>query len=190
MPYIFCKTAFAGFGIEFKPVTAWDLLILRKWRNSLEINKQMLDQTHINSRSQIRWFESISNCDDQAHWVVWCKGQRTGHVNIRSNGSLAENKPVHGGYYIVNSSVRHPLLGIATILLYHDIIFNKIKASHIMDNVLSANKTARELNSLMGYEELDEHEGVIKIILKSSDYRTACMKFHRYFKDFRCQQIF
>jgi hypothetical protein len=180
---------FAGYGVEFKPVSIRDLPILRRWRNSNKICEQMLDQKHINARSQISWFGNVSSCDKQAHWVVWCKGERTGHVNVRSKVSLAEGHTVNGGYYIAYSHVRHPLLGVATILMYHDIIFDHIKASQIYDSVRKGNLNVRKFNKQIGYKELSEHNEIIKITLNPDDYRLAHKKYFRYFKDTKCQQI-
>jgi RimJ/RimL family protein N-acetyltransferase len=181
--------AFTGYGVELKPVTPCDLPSLRRWRNSPKIQQQMLDKTHILPARQRQWFENISKRNDQAHWVVWRNGVRTGHVNVRTEGPLEAEKSVHGGYYVADTSVRSPLLGFSAILMYHDIIFDYIKAKSIIDTVLNTNSTARKLNEQMGYREHGEENGVISISLEAKDYHEARKKFLRYFKDTQCLQI-
>jgi hypothetical protein len=185
----YCQMAFAGYGVELKPVTAWDVPSLRRWRNSSKIQKQMLDQSHIDSGRQRRWFENISGRDDQAHWVLWRNNVRTGHINIRAEGPLGPQKSVSGGYYVADTSVRHPMLGFSAVLMYHDIIFSHIMAQNLKDTVLKTNSTARKMNQQMGYQELDEHEGIITISLIPTDYHQARQKFLRYFKDGTCVRI-
>jgi RimJ/RimL family protein N-acetyltransferase len=185
----YCKMAFAGYGVELRPVTAWDLPSLRRWRNSPRIQRQMLDQSHIDPRRQRGWFESISDRNDQAHWVLWRNNVRTGHVNIRAEGPLNPQKSVSGGYYVADTLVRHPILGFSAVLMYHDIIFNHISAKNIEDTVLKTNLTARKMNQQMGYQEQGENDGVIKISLFPEDYRQAKQKLIRYFKDATCVQM-
>ena len=174
--------AFAGYCIELRKVTPSDLPSLRRWRNSPKIREQMLDTSHISPQQQRRWFESISKRVDQAHWVVWNDGVRTGYVNVKAGGQL-----VSGGYYIADTPVRHPLLGYATVLMYHDIIFDHFRAQGIKDTVLKTNAVARKMNEQMGYREGPEEGGIIAITLDPADYRGARKKFLRFFKDTQCR---
>ncbi len=184
------RTAFTGYGIELRPVSPLDLLSLRRWRNTPKINQQMVDKSYITSERQRRWFESISHRDDQAHWVVWFRGVRTGYVNIRSDQGFEKLRPVSGGYYVADTKVRQPLLGLSTLLMYHDVIFNYLQAVEIQDTVMKTNFSVRNLNALMGYHELEETDDFIRITLYLEDYQKARIKYMRYFDNPQCLPIF
>lgn len=79
---------FEGYGIELRPVTPRDLPSLRRWRNSPQVRWQMVNTSYITPRQQRLWYERIRSRVDQAHWVVWSKGVRTGYVNIKGEGPL------------------------------------------------------------------------------------------------------
>ena len=102
---------FEGYGIQIKPVTPSDLSTLRRWRNSPDIGHQMVDTSYITPKKQRLWYEKIINSDEEAHWVVWCKGIRAGYMNLKGNGSVCSQKSLDGGLYVGNSKVKHGLLG-------------------------------------------------------------------------------
>jgi RimJ/RimL family protein N-acetyltransferase len=187
----FSGMTFAGYGIELRPITPCDLPSLRRWRNSPKIKEHMLDKSYIGPRQQRLWFEGVKKRADQAHWVVWSQGVRTGYVNVHGEGDLVRQKQVSGGYYIADTPGRHGLLGYAATLMYHDVVFEYILADLIIDTILKANKTARQLNAQIGYCEGVEEDGVsIRVTLHRSDYEEAKKKrFLRRFKDFRCVLI-
>ena len=186
----YSSMTFAGYGIELRPVTPYDLPSLRRWRNSSKIKQHMLDKSYIVPRQQRLWFESIAKHTDLAHWVVWSQGVRTGYVNIRGAGDLSIQKHVSGGYYIADTSVRHGFLGYSVALMYHDIIFDYILAEAIFDTVLKSNRTARQLNVQMGYIESIADGESIPVALYLRNYEEAKKKgFLRRFKDPCCVVI-
>ena len=81
-------TYLRGYGIEFRPVKPFDLSSLRRWRNSPQIRRRMVDDSKITSHQHRLWYEGIRERFDQAHWVVWCKGIRTGYINIKGEGPI------------------------------------------------------------------------------------------------------
>ena len=175
--------AFQGYGIELLPVTSCDLLSLRRWRNSQQIRQNMTNNSYVSPRQQRIWFENIQGRVDQMNWVVWCKGIRSGFINIKGSGPLDLQKQLGGGYYVGESQARHGLLGYAIFLMFHDIIFEHFLVSEIRDTVLKSNFRARKMNKIFGYFEGEEFDKFIKISLIYSRYKTAKIKIARYFGD-------
>lgn len=181
--------AFKGYGIELYPVTPPDLPILRRWRNSPQINIQMTDTSFITPHQQRYWYERIKERDDQAHWVVWCKGVRAGYVNIKGEGPLELQKDLSGGFYVGNSLVRHGLLGYAILMMQMDIVFLYLSASQYRGPILKSNYSARQLNKQLGYSEEYDNGSLVGVVLDPSDYKKAKKKFSRFFNDMKCQLI-
>jgi len=185
----FSSMTFKGYGIELRPIRPQDLPSLRRWRNTPTIRNKMLDSSYITPQQQRVWFEYILNCDDQAQWVVWCKGGKTGYVNIKGEGPLQSQPYVSGGYYIVDTTFRHPLLAYAVMMMYHDIIFDYIVVPLIKGKILKDNRSSLKLNREFGYREVSESAESISFTLKASDYSNAKKKFSRYFKDPQCDIV-
>ena len=85
---LFSSMIFKGYGIELRPVRPQDLPVLRRWRNTPSIRNKMNDTSYITPQQQRVWFENTINNFNQAQWVVWCKGGRTGFVNVKGEGQL------------------------------------------------------------------------------------------------------
>ena len=183
---LFSSMIFKGYGIELRPVRQQDLLSLRRWRNTPSIRNKFNDSSYITPRQQRVWFENVINGADQAHWVVWCKGGKTGHVNIKGEGHLQSQPYVSGGYYIAETTFRHPLVGYAVMMMYHDIIFDYMAVPLIKGNILKDNKNSLKLNRDFGYREVSESAESISFVLKASDYAIERKRFLRYFKDAHC----
>ena len=183
---LFSSMTFKGYGIELRPVRPQDLPSLRRWRNTPTIRNKMLDSSYITPRQQRVWFEHIINRVDQAQWVVWCKGGKTGYVNIKGEGHLQSQPHVSGGYYIAKTTFRHALLGYAVMMMYHDIIFDYMVVPLIKGNILKDNRNSLKLNREFGYREVSESAESILFTLKASDYSNARKRFLRYFKDAQC----
>ena len=183
------SVVFKGYGIELRPVMPSDLASLRRWRNSPQINQQMVDTSYITPHQQRLWYERIRERVEQAYWVVWFKGVRTGYVNIKGEGPLESQTQISGGFYVGDSQVRHGLLGYAIGMMYLEIIFDHLSILEIRDSVLKSNYRARQFNQQMGYHEQGENGNYINIFFNRSDYKITKKKFARYFDDAYCELI-
>ena len=180
---------YSGYGIIFKPVKSIDLIKLRHWRNSKEISAYMINSDHISAKQQAEWFRAKLRNDDFAHWIIMCNDIKTGYVNIHKSTKDNSGITMSGGYYLVDSPVRHGLLGYAVVLMYHDIIFDIVGANSISDIVFEHNSNARRLNEQFGYSEGLVKKGLIKISLQRENYYTARKKLLRYFNKAEISQV-
>jgi RimJ/RimL family protein N-acetyltransferase len=186
---VFSSMIFKGYGIELRPVTPKDLPTLRRWRNSPAIRSKMNDTSYITPRKQRGWFEYIHNRVDQAQWVVWCNGGKTGYVNVKGGGELSAQPYVSGGYYIAETNFRHSLVAYAVMMMYHDIIFEYMAVPLVKGNILQNNKSSLRLNRSFGYREGSQNAESISLTLEASDYANEKRKFLRYFKEPHCQLV-
>jgi RimJ/RimL family protein N-acetyltransferase len=186
---LFSSIIFKGYGIELRPVLPQDLPALRRWRNTPTIRNKMNDFSYITPRQQRVWFEYITNRVDQAQWVVWCNGGKTGYVNIKGEGHLPSQPHVSGGYYIAETNFRHSLVGYAVMMMYHDIIFDYMAVPLVKGNIRQDNKSSLKLNRDFGYREVSESAESISFTLQASDYANARKRFLRYFKDPHCHMV-
>ncbi len=180
---------FKGYGIELRPVIPSDLPSLRRWRNSPQIRRMMVDDSKITSHQHRLWYEGIRERFDQAHWVVWCKGVRTGYINIKGDGPLELQEKLTGGMYTGNSQVRHGLLGYAMQLMSLEIVFKHLSVSEFRGPVRKDNNNVRKFLKKLGYLEEGCKGDFVWTTICLSDYETAKKKFLRYFTDTECELL-
>ena len=163
-------------------MTPCDLRSLRQWRNSPEIRVHMQDTSIISPRQQRLWYEKVKGKVDQAHWVVWCKGIKTGYLNIKGAGPLDSQELVEFGVYVGDSEVRHGLLGYAISLLGFDIAFEHLKVETAQGWVREDRPKVRQYNKQLGYQEAECVNGFIRLVMSKPEYDQAKTKLLRYFK--------
>ncbi|MDP7038061.1 MAG: GNAT family N-acetyltransferase [Myxococcota bacterium] len=176
------KKTFRFYGIELRPIGPWDLPALRRWRNSPEINKNMLDTSFITPQRQRQWYQSIIDREDQAHWVVWCQGQRAGYSNVKGDGPLYKQQKVEVGGYIGASGVRHVLLGYALVMSQLDVAFEHIGVEEVQIFIKGNNERLIQFNEKIGYcPTLKTAEGIF-LSLREKDYQVSKKRMLKYFK--------
>ena len=148
---------FEGYGIQIRPVTPSDLPALRRWRNSPDISQQMVDTSHITLTKQRLWYERIINIVEEAHWVVWCKGVRTGYMNLKGHDSICSQKSLDGGLYVGDSKVKHGLLGYAIALMQLDIAFKFLFSTKYETSFRENNLSASKFNLQLGYKKISQN---------------------------------
>jgi RimJ/RimL family protein N-acetyltransferase len=177
------RQSLTGYGIELRPVTPSDLPSLRRWRNSPEVSGQMKDSSYISPSAQRRWFERIQQESNQAHWVVWFKGVRTGYMNVVGQGSLKDQAYLEGGMYVGQSTVRSGLLGFAIALMQLKVVFELARVPVYQTVYKATNKAARRFNEYLGYTEGVLEEGFVQISLDEVAYLATKDRMARYFEN-------
>jgi hypothetical protein len=74
-----------------------DIELIRQWRNSDTIRKNMLYQEIITPEKQLKWFHSINNFNN-FYFIVEYKGRKVGLVNIKDVNEAIKmgNITIHG----------------------------------------------------------------------------------------------
>lgn len=172
------------YGVELCPIAPWDLPALRRWRNQDEVRMQMVSQTRISPRQQCQWFTATRERRDQQHWVLWCKGVRTGYVNLKGDGQgeLYGQAIADAGLYLGNSTVRHPMLAVAAALSQLDQGFDELNIGCIRTLVREHNRSALRLNEQLGYRQIGQENGFFALELLPADYYAARGRLRRFFR--------
>ena len=173
---------FEGYGIQMRPVTPSDLPSLRRWRNSPEINQQMIDKSHITPKKQRLWYERIINRVEEAHWVAWYKDVRTGYMNLKGQDSIYSQNSLDGGLYVGKSKVKHGLLVYAMAFMQLDIAFKFLFSIKYETSFRENNLSASKFNQQLGYKEISQKDGFIRVSINQKSYNKAKSSFIRYFK--------
>lgn len=177
------RQGFRGYGIEVKPVSSDDIEILRLWRNSKSIRERMYDKKLISAEKQKRWYSHVQTTRQEAHWVVWCNGVRTGWMKIKAEVPLDVAKTVDVGMYVGDSSVKHGLLGFAMGLMQIDIVFDVLSIPKIEMTINEDNPQLLRFNNVLGYQETVLLNGYRHMCITPNDYQPAKAKLLRIFED-------
>ena len=173
---------FEDYGIVLQPISASDLPLLRRWRNSPEIRRELVDTSYISPRQQRVWYEKVKDDRHQAHWVVRCKGVRAGYMNLKGDGVLEVQTTLHGGLYVGQSAVRHGLLGYAIAMMQLQISFDQLSANCYQTSFREENLSAKKFNEQLGYRETGMTDGFVTIEIYRPDYEETIKRFSRYFR--------
>jgi RimJ/RimL family protein N-acetyltransferase len=171
-----------NYGVELRPIQPRDLPALRRWRNQDDVRMQMVSQTLISPRQQRQWFTATLERRDQRHWVLWCRGVRTGCVNLKGerHDELHGQAIADAGLYLGGSTVRHPMLAIAAALSVLDQGFDELKIGCIRTLVREGNRSALRLNEQLGYRQYGQENGFLALELLPDDYHAARDRLRRF----------
>lgn len=171
-----------GYGIELRPIMPFDLPSLRRWRNSPRISMQMIDHSYVTPHQQCLWYKKITKLENQAHWVVWYKGIRSGYMNIKELQTNKGVTEVDVGMYVGDSSANHCLLGFAIVLMQLDLVFENKSVLEVKIKVREKNIRAIKFNKLIGYKQIGSKDGFVILIIKPSTYKADKSRLMRYFQ--------
>ncbi len=155
--------------LKLRPVNESDLELLRKWRNSPKIRKNMLSQSIISTAEQKKWFQKISTQqkNQQAfHFVVEYKDKPIGYANFNY-----ENRQT--GLYIGEEKYRGTILAFCLALALLDFVFLQLCETELDAIVLSRNLAAIRFNEKLGYQIVSDKLDIITMHLTKERYLQA-----------------
>ena len=130
-------------------LTANDLEMVRKWRNSPEVSKYMYTDNTISAAQQIAWFERIRKDSSKKYWLIRYGERPIGLVNIAHIDTL--NLSCNWGFYFGVSDLRG--LGLASkvefsVLRY---VFDTLGLNKLYCEVFDWNNNVIGLHSKFGF---------------------------------------
>jgi RimJ/RimL family protein N-acetyltransferase len=171
---------FKAYGIELNIVDVSNLITLRNWRNNPEIRSKMADDGYISPHQHRMWYENHVMKSNNGYWIVRYKNTPVGYIQIKIDKITNTVEP---GSFLVDSPVRHALLGYALILVQLDISFYVVKAKKSIVKIRSNNIRAIRFSKQFGYIE-DSVSGEFSIYkLCYADYSKAKQSFTKFFTD-------
>ncbi len=139
--------------IELIPLTGDDLEIVRQWRNSEPVRKQMEFQEEITPEMQREWFESMS-AGHNYYAVIVYKGKKIGVSNIKNLDDTG--KTGESGIFIADPDCLDTTVPVQVSLYGTDFCFEELGMERIYAKIAGDNVKARRLVTALGYEPVDE----------------------------------
>jgi len=129
-----------------------DIELIRQWRNSDTIRKNMLYQEIITPEMQLKWFHSINNFNN-FYFIVEYKGRRVGLVNIKDVDW--EQRSGEAGIFMHEKELSALLVPIVGTVAINEMISKVFGLKKLYAKVRKDNKAMRRLNSLFGYKKVE-----------------------------------
>lgn len=162
-----------GYQVRLRPVISTDLDILRTWRNSAFVARQMLSTEHISEVQQQQWFNNIASLPSQQHWVVEYRGNPIGATNVKSadgNTAIEQASVLEPGLYIGDAAYQGNILAFAPTLALYDYCFGDLGTSYFRAVVKTDNLAALKYNQQLGYGVVSEGE-LVELHLHADAYQ-------------------
>ncbi len=159
-----------SFDIILKPLCYEDIEMVRKWRNSPQINRYALNCEHITKEQQEVWFASLQSKEDE-YFTIFLKGVPIGLIWFNHKKGLIET-----GFYIYEQSRQNSLLPYKVVTMFHDYLFDIKQFKSITCKIQKDNKRAIRFNGSLGYKKQSEDDKFDRYILNKQDYRKADKK--------------
>ncbi len=140
--------------VSFVPLTEDKLEIVRQWRNSEPIRKQMEFQDIITAEMQKEWFDSVNNEHNYYSIVVW-KGKEIGLINVKNIDY--DTKSGEGGLFIADPAYIDSVIPVKVTLHSLDICFGDMGLEVMYAKVADDNCRAGKLVTAFGYEPVSEN---------------------------------
>ena len=157
-----------SFDIILKPLCYEDIEMIRKWRNSPQINRYALDRKHITKKQQEEWFKKLG---EDEYFIIQAKQEPIGLIWFNHKEGLIET-----GFYIYKQSRQNSLLPYKVVAMFHDYLFNTKQFKSITCKIQKDNKRAIRFNGSLGYKKQSEDDEFDRYMLSKQEYHKADKK--------------
>lgn len=125
--------------------------LLRIWRNSDGVRKQMINDHIISEDEHMRWLDSFRKSADKLGWVIFWGDRPAGFMQLtdidRTKGSA------EWGIYVGEEALRGRGIGKAALLRLLGISFGQLGLRRLTTKVLEGNEAASSLYRSVGFTE-------------------------------------
>jgi len=140
-------------GLVIERLKEKDIELVREWRNSDKIRKNMLYQEIITPEQQLKWFHSINNFNN-FYFIVEYKNRKVGLVNIKDINW--EDRSGEAGVFMVERDLSAALIPVAGALSISELVVGIFGFKRLYAKVRKDNKTMQKLNALFGYKKVED----------------------------------
>ncbi len=140
-------------GLVIERLKEKDIELVREWRNSDKIRKNMLYQEIITPEQQLKWFHSINNFNN-FYFIVEYKNRKVGLVNIKDINW--EERSGEAGVFMVERDLSAALIPVAGALSISELVVGVFGFKRLYAKVRKDNKTMQKLNALFGYKKVED----------------------------------
>ncbi len=162
-----------GFDITLTPLEKKDIEMVREWRNSDEIKRYALNQEHITSQQQLKWFNSLEHKEDE-YFVIYMQDEPVGLIWFNKRDDTVET-----GFYIYDTSRQNSLTPYKVVSIFHDYLFNVKHYKTLTCKIMHNNPRALRFNLSLGYKEKESFDDFKSYELTSDDYNHTDAKISK-----------
>jgi UDP-4-amino-4,6-dideoxy-N-acetyl-beta-L-altrosamine N-acetyltransferase len=142
--------------VNLRLVEKSDIEMIRKWRNSPEVNQYFSNKDQISQYQQEQWFDKISKDNTYFCFVVEFENEPAGIAEIK-NIDL-RNRIAEFGIYVAPQKLRNSLIPVETGYLILSYCFDYLNLRKIVGQILSTNPRSVRYSEGLGFV----HEATFK----------------------------
>jgi len=161
--------------LEFEDITKVSKKItdlVRNWRNSEDIKKNMINDHHISQEEHKEWLKNLKTEKNAKAWVINCDNKPIGLVYLLNINY--DKKVTDWGLYIADKSFKNRGIGLVSIKKLINYIFIEMNFNKMTTKVLENNVVAINLYKKLGFktvgtlpEKIKRNDKQIEIFLMS-----------------------
>lgn len=158
------------YGITISRLKEKDIELVRRMRNTPEIQQQMYYRKRISPAMQRKWFKSINN-KENGYFIIEHQGKKIGLIHGKDNDY--EKRTSEGGIFIWDKGYIGTAIPALASIIMDDYTFLIESFNATYAKVLEGNKAVIEYNKLMGYmpcSPLNNDKGVMWMVLTRENY--------------------
>jgi UDP-4-amino-4,6-dideoxy-N-acetyl-beta-L-altrosamine N-acetyltransferase len=125
--------------------------LLRTWRNSDDVRKQMVSDHIISAEEHGKWLDSFRGNPAKRGWVVYWNNKPAGFMQLTEIDHAAGT--AEWGLYIGEANLRGRGIGKNALLRLLELGFGELGLRKLTTKVLEGNKTALSLYRSVGFQE-------------------------------------
>ncbi len=138
-------------GLVVERLKEKDIELIRQWRNSDTIRKNMLYQEIITPEQQREWFRSINNFNN-FYFILEYKGRRVGLVNVKDVDW--DEHSGEAGIFMNERDLSALLIPVVGTVAINELISSVFGIKKLYAKVRKENKAMQRLNALFGYKKV------------------------------------
>ena len=140
--------------LKFQKIREDHLELILKWRTLPDVTRYMFTDVEYDLENQKKWYQKSLTDEAARHWIISYQDQCIGMVYL--TGIDEGNRHCTWGYYIGEASSRS-LGGIIPPYLFN-YVFNEMKFTKIIAEVMEGNRNVTELHEMFGYRLVGRYE--------------------------------
>lgn len=171
-----------GKKVSLKLIQKEDIELIRKWRNSKDVNQFFIFRGYISKEQQKKWFEKVSTSGRDFFFLIIVEGEPIGLIEIKNIDW--DRREGETGMFIAKNEYKNALVSFEASYLLGRYFFHKLNLLKNKAQVLESNKIAlRYIKSqgfkAVGIKEVEIDDEICKVLmfeLTRNDYEKRTKK--------------
>lgn len=140
------------YGVTLSRIREEDIELVRSWRNSPQIQKNMLYREYITPEMQLNWFKSIDNYDN-FYYIIEYNNDKIGLINNKNTDRSIGSSD--SGLFIFDENYHNTYIPIAASIILIEVGFYLLRGKNVIIQVLKSNLKAIKYNEQLGFLPLE-----------------------------------